>query len=151
MNVRIQWSEIRSAVENIARGLRNDDYQPDVLLAVARGGLIPAVMLSHALAKHADARIELLEVDKIHKYFTSSHVWRGDLTYLVIDDIYDTGDTFAIIAKHLKKLRLSVKYAFLYARRMSLLEDSDFYIANIVSHNDWLEFPWERPAQMSFN
>ena len=44
-----QWKDIHGAVIDIARQLQKDNWRPDYIVGLTRGGLIPAVMLSQFL------------------------------------------------------------------------------------------------------
>ena len=43
------WRQIEGAVVDIARQLQKDQWYPDYIVGITRGGAIPAVMLSHYL------------------------------------------------------------------------------------------------------
>jgi hypoxanthine phosphoribosyltransferase len=149
LNISIQWNEIRKAIAYIEGELEFLDFKPDVILGIANGGLVPAVMLHHAIrGKHTD--VELLRIDKHRKIIKSLHVWDSSLKYLVIDDIFDTGTTHKIVEANLKNPKLDVKYSYLYGRRNSLPEDHYLIISNILDHDQWLNFPWERQQTSLF-
>jgi uncharacterized protein len=52
------WNEVQGGVLDIARQLHKDDWRPDYVVGLTRGGLIPAVMLSQYL----DVPMRSLEV-----------------------------------------------------------------------------------------
>ena len=59
--------------------------------------------------------------------------------YLIVDDIYDTGDTFAKVFIAVKGL--DCDFAFLMAR----YKDSNVTIvAKVLNHEKWIVFPWEK-------
>ena len=42
------WNKVERAVQDIAMGMYKDNWRfPDYIVGVTRGGLVPAVMLSH--------------------------------------------------------------------------------------------------------
>ena len=43
------WSDINGAVIDIARQLQQENWKPDYIVGITRGGAIPAVMLSQYL------------------------------------------------------------------------------------------------------
>lgn len=43
------WKDVQGAVLDISRQLYNDNWRPDYIVGLARGGLVPAVMLSQYL------------------------------------------------------------------------------------------------------
>lgn len=41
------WHKVESAVRDIAMSMYKDGWRPDYIVGITRGGLVPAVMLSH--------------------------------------------------------------------------------------------------------
>lgn len=144
MNLRVQWSEIRNGINDINAQLKQLKYHPDIILGVANGGIVPAVMLRNVLTGGVRPEIELLRYDKVYKKVTSTCAFIDALKYFVIDDIFDTGETYEAIESYLSKSKVQRGYAFLYGRRNNLPQDNDFLIGNIISHSHWLDFPWEK-------
>lgn len=112
------WADIQGGVIDIARQLQKDSWQPDYVVGLTRGGLIPAVMLSQYL----EVPCETLKVSLRDGHECESNLWmaedafgyvpeehRGDSgtqtdpafrkNILVVDDINDTGATLAWIKK----------------------------------------------------
>ena len=42
------WEGVQEAVNSIAMQLFKDEWRPDYIVGITRGGLVPAVLLSHA-------------------------------------------------------------------------------------------------------
>ena len=49
MNKRISIGEVKNAVQEILRQMHLDNFRPDYVVGITRGGLLPAVMISHYL------------------------------------------------------------------------------------------------------
>src|SRR5882672_10024152 len=47
--VRMGWVELGEGAQELARAIVDDDYRPDLILGIARGGLLVAGALSYAL------------------------------------------------------------------------------------------------------
>lgn len=92
---------------------------------IPRGGLVPAVMLSHALSLPLCTCLSSIP--------TGAYV-------LVVDEIVDSGKT--ICAFKQQHCTVSYKYACVY-KRYTCSEHVDF-TADIITHDAWLIFPWER-------
>ena len=106
---RMGWDEVEELVDNIA--IHYDFRKVTNLYGLPRGGLIPAVMLSHRTG------IPL-----------SHQLTRGTL---IVDDIYDTGQTLnRYLDKNFKAVTLVNK-----------LNHERLYSAKQI--NDWIVFPWE--------
>jgi len=65
-------------------------------------------------------------------------------TYLVVDDINDTGETFTQLQEKFNKAGLSVKYAVLHNNVPSKFT-VDHYALEIDKSKDpaWIVYPWE--------
>lgn len=45
--VNYEWTDVERAVRDIAMQMYKDNWRPDYIVGITRGGLVPAVMLSH--------------------------------------------------------------------------------------------------------
>jgi uncharacterized protein len=113
MNKRIiRNRELQGLVNTICRDIANSDWQPDYVVGITRGGLVPAVMISH----YFDVRMEALKVSLRDGGECESNCWMAEDAFgyvpteergesgtqvdpakrkniLVVDDINDTGAT----------------------------------------------------------
>ena len=101
----LNWDDIEGLVDILSKNIETDKYKG--LFGVPRGGLIPAVMISH--------RTGLKLVDKISDKI------------LVVDDILDTGETLKnikndIVCLHKKPQTITEPIVY------SELIDNDFWI-----------------------
>ena len=108
------WQDVEDACVNIALQMYKDNWRPDYIVGITRGGNVPATILSNML----DVRCEALKVSlRDDTMGPESNLWmaedafgyvdaeeqetlkcRWDLhkrkNILVVDDINDTGATF---------------------------------------------------------
>ena len=121
------------------------DFKPEILLAVARGGLT----LSHLMAQAFNIR-DLYTLNSIHydgeKKLDSFDVFNiPDLSWanrvLIIDDIVDSGETMKEILFILKEKfpNIEFKIATLFYKNTALIKP-DF---SIREANEWIDFFWE--------
>lgn len=121
------------------------DYEPDILLAVARGGLT----LSHLMAQALDMR-NLYTLNSIHyegelKLDTFNIFNIPDVSHakkvLVIDDIVDSGETMQEILRILgeKFPDVEFKLATLFYKKTAVLQP-DYTVREA---NQWIDFFWE--------
>lgn len=113
-------SHLRNCVHAIIRQLNADGFKPDYIVGVTRGGLIPAVMISHYLKVPMHTlKVSLLEGSDDD---CESNLWMSEDAFgyvpkdeqeiikcrwdstkkkkiLIVDDINDTGATFNWIKK----------------------------------------------------
>lgn len=115
----MSWSWVDHQINVIADKLNNTSEFVAVT-GVPRGGLIPAVMLSHKLGL---------------KYIPYQQAVSKRRPVLVVDDISDSGLTLTDVGnKGFKTATLCVRYSTQYT--------PDYYGEEITS-DKWLVFPWE--------
>jgi hypoxanthine phosphoribosyltransferase len=93
------WDLIDIACRDIYKDIRSDKWQPDLVIGLTRGGLIPATILSHRF----NVPMETLKISlRDHKGSEDSYKDYGlpDKNILIVDDINDSGATIA----HLKQV-----------------------------------------------
>ena len=104
-----EWDTIDDLVEQIAN--KSSSFKPTHIVGIARGGLIPAVILSHSL----NLPMELLGVtfrDNKATHHTKLKPIK-DANYLIVDDINDSGTTFSVVSQIFKNRRLKFTTAAL--------------------------------------
>lgn len=140
LNMSLSWNEINLHSKSLARKLM--DLGPwKGVIAVTRGGLVPACVIARQLGLH---HIETFCISTYNDQTqgTTSFIKKPDGVddgsgWLVIDDLSDTGNTFRTIRTHLP----NAHYAAIYAKPKG--EDAiDTYIMS-VSEDTWIHFPWE--------
>lgn len=113
----LNWGSVEVLIGNILTKLKKDNRKIESIAGIPRGGLIPAVMVSH--------RLDIPLVD----YRQSTQ------TTLVVDDIVDTGKTIQDI-----KL-LNIPTAALITRSTSPVNPT--YSGVFLETEEWVIFPWE--------
>lgn len=142
------WEQVRTATSSIIQKMALDKYTPDCVVGILRGGLIPAVMVSHYFNIPMKAvTIQLRDGKEIDVSQLSSIVYYDKVLY--IDDINDTGETFKYISDNTDSgdpgLDVENKYAALIDNMGSNFPiDYSCYEINKTDHNVWCEFPWEK-------
>lgn len=139
-------------VAAIAAAIAADDWRPDYLVGLGRGGLVPATYLSHArgtpmlsldLSSGVPAFAEAL-IDAL------AELARGGKRLLVIDDINDSGGTIARVRDALAAAgapATHVRFATLIDNiRSSARVDYRFRTIDRAVVKDWFVFPWEAVA-----
>src|SRR5690242_12330541 len=116
------WEEFGAASRELATAVVADGYQPDVLLAIARGGLPVAGAVSYALGMKNCCVVNVeyytgidqrLEVPVILPP-TLDLVELADANLLVVDDVADTANTLLLVAEALRRQLRSLRTAALY-------------------------------------
>ena len=121
-------------------------YQPDTLIAIARGGLT----LGHAYAVATDNR-QLMTINSIlyegDRRGQSCEIFNvPELQHakkvLLLDDIVDSGQTIKEVLEHLQDSfpDVTFKIASIYYKKSATVQP-DFAIREA---DDWIEFFWEK-------
>ena len=131
------WFKIDELVEEISG--RAKLFQPTHIVGIARGGLIPSVMLSHKL----NLPMEVLGVSFRDNKATHHTKFKpiADARYLIVDDINDSGTTFKVVSDIFKNRRLTFITAALINKKQSDFS-VDLY-GEMFYNEDWINFPWE--------
>ncbi|AEC51548.1 purine phosphoribosyltransferase related protein [Pyrococcus sp. NA2] len=142
--VYLTWWQVDRAIFALAEKLR--EYKPDVIVGVARGGLIPAVRLSHILN---DIPLKVIDVkfykgidERAEKPVITIPI-HGDLKgkkVVIVDDVSDTGKTLEVVIEEVKKLGAKeIKVACLAMKPWTSVVP-DYYVFRT---DKWIVFPWE--------
>jgi hypoxanthine phosphoribosyltransferase len=140
------WDLFGSASRELARQVADSGFQPDILLGIARGGLIPAGALAYALdcknlftisVEFYTGVDERLDVPVVLPPFLDANDL-DDARVLIVDDVADTGKTLELVhdfcAGHVAEARTAV----LYQKPRSIITASYAW-----RHTDqWINFPW---------
>ncbi|MBS3815026.1 MAG: phosphoribosyltransferase [Hadesarchaea archaeon] len=137
------WHDAEKAVEALAVTIKND-FDPDVVIGVARGGLIPAVRLSHLLNDLLMRVIHVKYYEDVDTPTEEPEIWSdvGELEgkVLLVDDVADTGSTLEVVLNHLEdKVEDELRVATLVWKPKSSVKP-DYYV---YKTSDWIVFPWE--------
>ncbi len=118
----LSWNWVDEQINKIGDNLESLDLE--FVAGIPRGGLIPAVMMSHAF-------------DIKYISYSSAKMLPGELKKktLVVDDISDTGVTMAE-AEQLKFVTASL------CCRLGT-KTLPRFIGETISDDRWLVFPWE--------
>ncbi len=141
----VSWEELHKAGRMLALKL-HDLGQWQGIIAVTRGGLVPAAIIAREL------NIRLIETICISSYAGQSQqgfqlrkfptIPDGGKHWLIIDDLVDTGKTAAEVRAQLPRAH----FATIYAKPQGL-EYVDSYVEE-VTQNTWIRFPWD--MQLSY-
>jgi len=142
----LTWEEFGVAARELARSVVADGYRPDLILAVARGGLPVAGAVSYALGmknccvlnvEYYTGVDERLEVPVILPPALDL-VELPEARVLVVDDVADTGHTLQIVVETVRPQVRAVRTAVLYEKSRSVVKCDHVWRRT----DDWIVFPW---------
>lgn len=149
----ISWAQCQTLLRDVALKIRTARFQPDVIVAIARGGFVPARLLCDYLSvmELVSFRIEHYRGQQVAAQAQIRHPLNVELhgkRVLVVDDLSDTGETFELAVHYLHRLGAAeVRTAALHYKEHSRFEP-DYYAKRIRKWR-WLSYPWARIEDVS--
>ncbi len=113
----LEWRDIDDAIERLAINITNSKIKLSAIKGIPRGGMIPAVMLSHKL------KLPLVLNGIV------------DNTVLIVDDICDSGNTLQ------QYIPYRCPVATLHYKSSASIEPTFWW--RLASENEWIYYPWE--------
>ncbi len=145
----IRQEEIYSLAFRLGLQVKKADFRPEVIVAIARGGFVPARYLCDFLdiytlagfrIKHYEAGMEQ-EEEAVIEYPLSIDI-RGKRV-LLVDDINDSGETLKLACEHLQSFHpAELKTAVLHEKTTTAFA-SDF-VQEKIRQWRWVTYPWAR-------
>lgn len=143
---RLSYEDYGKAARHLAEMIYGEGYAPDMILAIARGGLLVAASLAYALGvknlytmnvEFYTGVDERLEVPLILPPTPDLLAVRG-AKVLIADDVADTGHTLATVKHFCEGKVAEVRCAVLYEKPRSLVKCEFVWKRTDL----WIEFPW---------
>lgn len=149
--------DLERGIEIIARQITLSKWKPDLIAGILRGGIIPAVYLSHWFEVPMVA-IEWSTRDTVVGRSLDEKVLGEmikDKNVLIVDDICDSGLTLEQVVNEIENLyyrkndtriKLNMKSAALHYNIGQDTFIPDFYHEEINKEEDarWISYPWEK-------
>ena len=140
------WLEFGEAARHLARDVVAADFTPDVIVAVARGGLVLAGAISYALDTKMCGSINVEFYTGVDERLPEPVLLPPTLDapalagkrVLVVDDVSDSGRTLALVRDLLAEVASEVRTVCLYSKPQTILEP-DFTWKRT---SQWITFPW---------
>lgn len=141
----ISWSEIVDILAKLSLEISRR-YKPDLIVAIAKGGLVPARILLDYLGVDEVGFIEVKFYKSVGVVMEKPFIKAmaippiSDKNVLVVDDVVDSGRTMQLVINILSTHNpKSIKTASLFTKPWSTFTP-DFYHSMI---DEWIVFPWE--------
>ena len=142
----LTWEDVERLSHILCDKMAKENYVPDIIVAVMRGGWVPARIVLDMLKISGLAAIEI----KFYKGIGEARerpiltqplvVSVRDKKVLIIDDVVDTGKSLSVAVETLKLYGPSqIKTAALVVKPWSIVMP-DYYA---LKSDAWVIFPWE--------
>lgn len=142
----LSWDDFSDAARSLAGDVLRSGFRPDVVIAIARGGLLLAGAIAYALGTKSCGSInvefytgvdERLPEPVLHPPMLDAPALEGRRV-LLVDDVSDSGRTLAKVVGLLGEAGAEVRSATLYVKPRTVLVP-DFAFRETA---DWIVFPW---------
>jgi hypoxanthine phosphoribosyltransferase len=142
----MSWADLGAGARELARTVADDGYRPDMVLAIARGGLLVAGALGYALGVKNTFTMnvefytgvdERLEMPMILPPVPDL-VDFAETKVLIADDVADTGATLKLVKDFCAGKVAEVRCAVLYEKSRSTVRCE--YVWRRTDR--WITFPW---------
>ncbi len=142
------WNDIQNLCKILAEKIKRSGFKPDVIVAIARGGWVPARILCDLLNVK-----ELYSVKTEHWGIVATPDEKARITQplnvnlegknvLVVDDVADTGETIELVAEHVRGFKpKEVKTAVIDYKKTTSKFVPDFYASEMKEWR-WIVYPW---------
>ena len=162
------WSDIETMCTSIVHQMYADNWRPDYIIGLTRGGNVPATIISNMTGIRCEALKVSLRDDTSEN---ESNLWMAEdafghnkepMNILIIDDINDTGATFNWIMQDWRSGCLpsdnrwdavwnnNVRFATLTDNLASEFTEHCAYTCHEINKAEedvWLVYPWECVGQ----
>lgn len=147
----VSWEEVVEWTRLLANKIKESGYKPDIVIAVARGGYVPARLLCDFLGVDNLVSIQSqhwTEAAKMAEKAIIKFQYKIDLTgykAILVDDIVDTGESVRLAKEFIEKewhpteLRTAAMQWI-----SSVAKIKPDYYAIEVKEWIWFQYPWTR-------
>ncbi|PFG28744.1 phosphoribosyltransferase [Corynebacterium renale] len=141
----LTYETFGTAVRELAADIL-EDYQPDLILSIARGGLLIGGALGYAMD------IKNVSVINVEFYTgvderleqpvmlppTPKAVDLSGMKVLIADDVADTGETLKLVQDYCAETVAESRTAVIYAKSRSIIQPDYVW----KKTDQWINFPW---------
>jgi len=150
---RLSWDQFGEASRELARTILADGFEPEVVVAIARGGLLPAGAISYALGVKNCGALNVEFYTGIGTVLDAPEVLPPalDIAYLagrrvlLVDDVADSGRTLALAVALLRGRGAEVRSVTVYTKPGSIATPDYSWRETSL----WIDFPWSWQGTVS--
>ena len=147
----VSWDEVVGWCRELALKVKASGWRPDLVVAIARGGYVPARLLCDFLDIHDLVSVQVLHWGRAAEITAKAHIkhpYTLELSgkrVLLVDDICDTGDSIIVakdfITNHWKPAEIRVATMQWISPVAKIKPD---YYVDEVKEWIWYQYPWTR-------
>lgn len=151
----LTWQGFGDACRQIAQQIADSGWMPDLIVAIARGGMLPAGAISYVLGVKANGAINVEFYTGVGKTMAEPEILEPYMDIsslegkrvLIVDDVADSGKTLKLIMDLIAKEGLSMgsgtakvdaRSATIYLKPTSVIKPDYVF----KQTDKWINFPW---------
>lgn len=142
----LTWERFGSAMRELAQQIVDSGFEPEIVIAVARGGMLPGGALTYALGTKLTDAINVEFYTDVHETLPDPVLLAPMLDVesikgkklLVVDDVVDSGRTLELVVKLLKGFDADVRSAVIYSKPTTVINPEYTW----AETDKWIVFPW---------
>lgn len=142
----LTWDGFGEATRALSRDIVADGFVPEVVVAIARGGLLPAGAIAYGLGIKNCGAINVEFYTGIGTVLDAPELLPPelDMSYLdgrrvlLVDDVADSGRTLALAVKLLEDRGAEVRSVVIYTKPTTIVQP-DYSFKDTAL---WIDFPW---------
>lgn len=145
----VPWRRVTALTRRLAQRITAAGFAPDVIVAVARGGYVPARLLADYLdvMELASLRVEHYTAGarkrRHARVVQPLNIALAGRRVLIVDDVADTGDTFVLARAHVATRRPAAVHTAALHYKIGSVFEPDFYAERLATWR-WINYPWAR-------
>jgi uncharacterized protein len=140
------WDHLGEASRQLAQAVVESGYVPDIVLAIARGGLLPGGAVAYALGVKNSCAMNVEFYTDVDQRLqvplilppAPELIDLGDARMLIVDDVADTGRTLEVVHDFCADKVAEVRTAVLYEKPHTIVKCD--YVWRRTDR--WIDFPW---------
>ena len=142
----MSWDDLGTGARDLAHAVADDGYRPDIVLAIARGGLLVGGAVAYALGVKNTFAMNVEFYTGVDQRLDMPMILPPvpalvdfeETQVLVVDDVADTGATLELVKEFCAGKVGEVRCAVLYEKPQSTVR-----CEYVWRHTDrWIDFPW---------
>lgn len=142
----LTWQGFGDASRELAQQVVDSGFEPDIIISVARGGMLPGGALTYAMGTKLTDAINVEFYTDVHETLPDPVLLAPMLDtesirnqkLLVVDDVADSGRTLKLVIELLEKYQAEVRSVVLYSKPSTVVEPD--YVWRRT--DKWIVFPW---------
>ncbi|MGP3535381.1 phosphoribosyltransferase [Microbacterium sp. RD1] len=142
----LTWDQFGAASRDLARRILADGFEPEVVVAIARGGLLPAGAIAYGLGVKNCGALNVEFYTGVGTVLDDPEVLPPalDIDYLsgrrvlLVDDVADSGRTLALAVRMLRERGADLRSVVIYTKPTTI-EQPDYSWKDTAL---WIDFPW---------